>query len=989
MWAQTFDPSGEGTTLPGDPDLILVFGATCALTASPLLATLRSRFPGAIQLGCSTGSAVSGTTLFDEGASALAVGFDSTRISLHTRPIAATGASREAGRALAAELAAPDLAGVLVFSVGLGVNGSELVAGMQEMLDPAIPLSGGLAGDGARFEATVLAINGEAAGSTVAALALYGDAIRISHGCMGGWDEFGPRRTITASQGNVLHSLDGKPALTLYESYLGDEAAELPASGLLYPLRIWDPANPDNTFVRTLLAIDRENSALIFAGDVPAGWSAQLIHGRPPGRRGDASPLGSAATVPVRQLRRPAPADGPAHRGGDRGGDGGGRRGHADLGLLFLWRDRPAARRRAGRAAQPDRHAHLPGRGRLTMAGELHPLLRRQLAKSGGAPAGSEPLLERISAAYADFDRDRARNNHANAMMAEELERTLDEFRLQNLRFRAALDSMEQGLCLFDKGEAVAVCNRFFLRLYGFAEDADLLGLSLPDLLARAPVLADLPDMDRRLLVVEHLACGSGQSVELAWPGNRTITLNRSATADGGFLLTVSDITAAIQASARIAYLARHDPLTDLPNRVQLRERLAEMVRNGRPGERCAVICLDLDRFKIVNDTHGHQVGDDLLVAVTRRLKNLLRPQDTIARLGGDEFAIVLQHVRRQSHVERLAERITVELAKVFAIKGLRISIGASLGIAMETVTELNPAEAMMRADIALYAAKSRGRGGWRVYTPEMHELTRVRLQLETDLRKALERNEFIVHYQPQMDLASRSLTTVEALVRWNSPERGMVMPADFIPACEEIGLIEDLGRIVLETATKDACTWPAGTMVAVNLSPAQFQSGQLVDNVKRALANSGLPADRLELEVTENLMIEDTASVLGQIQALKRIGCRISLDDFGIGYSSLSYIRQFPFDKIKIDKTFVRDIEHNADSLAIIRAVASLCESLALTSAAEGVETMEQLELLHSKNIDCVQGFLICCPMASAQVSEFIVASGASGGRFRRQDAA
>ena len=605
-----------------------------------------------------------------------------------------------------------------------------------------------------------------------------------------------------------------------------------------------------------------------------------------------------------------------------------------------------------------------------------HSLLVRQLAKTGGMVPGCEKLLDLVSAAYFEQDRVRSRSDHANRIMSVELEDTLARLELQNLRFRAALDNMNQGLCLFDANGEVAVCNRRFLDLYGFTADTSLAGTSLARLLDTAPALADYSQAQRQGLLAEHLITSHEYPGELVWPGHRTVTIHRSETAEGGFLLTISDVTAAKQASERIAYLARHDSLTDLPNRVLLRERLAEIVRNAQRGDSCAVIFVDLDRFKIVNDTLGHPIGDGLLVQVAKRLKALIRPHDVVARLGGDEFAIVLQHVGKQADIAKFAERLIRTVSRRFTVQGHRIGVGASLGISIQQVALLDPAEALRQADIALYAAKAGGRGVWRIYTEEMHAIAQSRIQLEADLRKALDRGEFFVEYQPQLDLKTRRLTAVEALLRWQSPERGLVMPDVFITACEEIGLINELGCFVLETAIRDACAWQDDTIVAVNLSPVQFRSGQLASHVARALAQSGLDAQRLELEVTESLMIEDTASVLGQIQEIKRLGCRISLDDFGTGYSSLSYIRQFPFDKIKIDKSFVRDLEHNHDNLAIIRAVSGLCESLSLKSAAEGVETAEQLEILHRKKIDSVQGYLIGKPMASYLVGALISAT-------------
>ena len=613
----------------------------------------------------------------------------------------------------------------------------------------------------------------------------------------------------------------------------------------------------------------------------------------------------------------------------------------------------------------------------MSQARNLHPLLLRQLRKSDTLGSCCDGLIEMVSAAYFEFDRNRARTDHANAMMAEEIEQALAKLRTQNLRLRAALDNMSQSLCLFRADYSVAMCNRRFADLLGYPNEDELCDQSLEQVLINAPALAREGEDAVRRLLAEYAALRADQIRELVWPDGRTVEVHRVETADGGSLLTIDDISAAKQASEQISYLARHDALTDLPNRLMLRERMDEIVRNGRPDHSCAVIIMDLDRFKIVNDTLGHPIGDALLVQVAKRLKGLVRRHDVIARLGGDEFAIILQHVDDITEVSDLAKRVIARMAQPFQIKGNRITVGATLGISLQTISALDPAEALRQADVALYAAKADGRGVARAYTDEMHRDTQSRMRLEADLRDAMRRREFFVEYQPQLDLATREVVAVEALLRWQSPERGRVMPEQFIAACEEIGLIEEVGAFVLETAVRDALLWPERVVVAVNLSPVQFRSGLLPFKIAEVLAQAGLPPERLELEVTESLMIEDTGSVLAQIEDIKRLGCKISLDDFGTGYSSLSYIRQFPFDKIKIDKVFVRDLETSADSMAIIHAVSGLCASLSMNATAEGVENLEQLEILHRHRIDTAQGYLIGMPMPANLVAELIEAAG------------
>ncbi|MBC2668969.1 putative bifunctional diguanylate cyclase/phosphodiesterase [Novosphingobium piscinae] len=597
-----------------------------------------------------------------------------------------------------------------------------------------------------------------------------------------------------------------------------------------------------------------------------------------------------------------------------------------------------------------------------------HPLLRRQMTRADGDIAS---LLAMVAEAYGERDQERRRADHANRVMADELDRTLGQLELQNMRFKVALDTMEQGLCLFDGAGRSVMINRRMLEIYGVAEADFPPGSELARLLALGSALNGATELDRRLLANEQLDLVDSRPLEQRWPDGRSITLLR--TADGGYLLTVADVTESREASAKIAHLARHDSLTDLPNRLQLRERLSEIRRYGEKGRRCGVFCLDLDRFKAVNDTLGHMTGDALLVAVAKRITGVLRPNDVVARLGGDEFAIVQLHVVADRDCLRLAERIIKALTRPFAIGHHRIRIGVSIGISIEDASTIEPLEALRRADLALYAAKAEGRCNARIYTTQMHEVATARHRLETDLREALSRHEFTLRYQPQLDIATNQVSAVEALLRWEHPERGEVSPLQFIGVCEELGLIDEIGRFVLDSATREASAWPAEVKVAVNLSAVQFRSGRLVSVVQAALARSGLDPARLELEVTESLMLEDVAAVRAQLLELKALGCHISLDDFGTGYSSLSYIRQFPFDRIKIDQSFVREIESNKDSLAIIRAVSGLCGSLAIKSTAEGVETPEQFRILEQENCDSVQGYLISHPVHAHQVRSMV----------------
>ncbi len=438
------------------------------------------------------------------------------------------------------------------------------------------------------------------------------------------------------------------------------------------------------------------------------------------------------------------------------------------------------------------------------------------------------------------------------------------------------------------------------------------------------------------------------------------------------YLIGVSeDISERKRAEAQIARLAHYDPLTELPNRVLFQQSLREALsRSARQAEPVAVHCIDLDRFKLVNDTLGHPAGDALLKAAAERLRGCAREGDTVARLGGDEFAVVQCGVVHGADASRLATRIVEAMAQPFDIHGQQVVAGASVGVAMSPQDGLEPDELLQKADMALYRAKNEGRGAFHFFERAMDETLQARRLLELDLRRALGAGEFTLHYQPLYSLTEDRITGCEALVRWCHPERGMISPAEFVPLAEEIGLIGAIGDWVLREACLEAGSWPAGIRLAVNLSPMQFRGRHLVESVISSLAASGLDPRRLELEITESVLLQDSAANLAVLHDLKSLGVRISMDDFGTGYSSLSYLRSFPFDKIKIDQTFVRDIIDDPNARAIIKAVTDLGASLGIVTTAEGVETVEQLEQLRRQGCQEIQGYLISRPVPPAELA-------------------
>ncbi len=461
----------------------------------------------------------------------------------------------------------------------------------------------------------------------------------------------------------------------------------------------------------------------------------------------------------------------------------------------------------------------------------------------------------------------------------------------------------------------------------------------------------------------------------------QVLTYGRRVAFDGrdAFMVAVVDITERRQAEARIAHMAHHDGLTNLPNRELFQERLKQALEMEKP---VAVLCVDLDLFKNVNDSLGHPVGDRLLKLVAERLRAKVRGSNLAARLGGDEFAIIVTSDVSPNEVSDFAARVIQVLSEGYDIDGNEVVIGASVGIALSPGDGARSEELMRNADLALYRAKEDGGGVHRFFEREMDRQAQKRRDMELDLRRAFANGEFELHYQPLVDVATDRISGFESLLRWRHPDKGMISPADFIPVAEDIGLIVPLGEWVLREACGEAVKWPADVKLAVNLSPVQFRSRNLVQVVVSALANSGLSPKRLELEITESLFLAETEANLAILHQLRELGVSISMDDFGTGYSSLSYLRSFPFDKIKIDRSFVKDLAKRSDCVAIVRAISGLGRSLNITTTAEGVETMDQLDWLRAEGCNQVQGFLFSAAKPANEVAELLYKFGARATR-------
>lgn len=438
------------------------------------------------------------------------------------------------------------------------------------------------------------------------------------------------------------------------------------------------------------------------------------------------------------------------------------------------------------------------------------------------------------------------------------------------------------------------------------------------------------------------------------------------------------DVTESRRNAARIAHMAHHDALTGLPNRIRFSERLTEAFDRHRRGHGSFfLLCLDLDKFKIINDTLGHPVGDALLCEAATRLGGCFREEDCVARLGGDEFAVLVARPARPELIRALADRIIGEIGRCFSISGHDCHIGTSIGIACMGQDGENPETLLRNADLALYRAKSMGGNTFSCFKPEMDAWVQARRKRENDLREALARGEFTLAYQPQIDAAANRICGFEALLRWNHPIDGPVPPTDFIPLAEETGLINPIGAWVLRQACVEAAGWPGRLRIAVNLSPIQFRNRDLVGSVQSALRNSGLPPERLELEITEGVLLADNEANLATLHELRALGVRIAMDDFGTGYSSLSYLRAFPFDKIKIDRSFVSQVGESLHCTAIVRAVTGLAASLGIVTTAEGVETAAQLAHLRAEGCNEMQGFLFSRPIGASQVLDLLSRNG------------
>ncbi|WP_417828470.1 putative bifunctional diguanylate cyclase/phosphodiesterase [Thalassospira sp.] len=556
-----------------------------------------------------------------------------------------------------------------------------------------------------------------------------------------------------------------------------------------------------------------------------------------------------------------------------------------------------------------------------------------------------------------------------------------EEAQRKQALLEATLHNIGQGICLFDQDLNLMVWNERYIELLNLPRDLVKEGTPLSDILRYNGERGEYGDVSIQALISDRVAIARRREpyrMERTRPNGSVIQVDHNPMPGGGYVATYTDITERKQTEARMRHLAVHDVLTSLPNRTLFLDRLRQALLSARRFQRgVTVLFVDLDRFKDINDHFGHDVGDLMIQEMGQRLSRIIRDSDTAARLGGDEFAIIQTDVQNIEDTIVLAQRIIDELAQPFDCRGIRLHSTASVGITLFPEDGENPEQLVKNADMAMYAAKAEGRNNYRFFLPSMHERVKERKTIEEDLRNALEQDQLELYYQPKVDCRTERVVGAEALVRWNHPQRGLILPGEFISVAEECGLINRLGAWVLQRACKQTRAWRDSLFsdfrIAVNLSPAQFQDAELVNSVTEIVKETSLPAGTLELEITESILMNNPEKAVSTLEELKKLGVLIAIDDFGTGYSSLNYLKRFPVTSIKIDRSFVNDIHVDVDDKAIVDAVIGLGHSLNLEVVAEGVEEIEQLVYLQEKGCNFIQGYLFSKPLPASTFENWV----------------
>lgn len=550
----------------------------------------------------------------------------------------------------------------------------------------------------------------------------------------------------------------------------------------------------------------------------------------------------------------------------------------------------------------------------------------------------------------------------------------IEPLRVQVDRLENAVNNVKLALYVFDQEGQLVLVNQPLLQLLAIESERDLLGLSLKEFgLFLTNKLGHLTGGSTRLEPFLNLGkIREKSALNLVFESQQVLHVAHTPSPSGGFVHTLEDVTARREAEAKASHLASHDALTNLPNRRLLKQHIDVALYEDSAD--CAVLCVALDRFKSVNDKLGFSGGDALLIEFGKRLRTCVRDVDTVGRLGGDQFVILIASALNRDEMESLAQRVVAEIAKPFDVLGHSILVSARVGVAMAPTDGSNADRLIKSADMALFAAKREGASRYCFFDPLFEAQALERQALEVDLRTAVSKKQFELHYQPVFSSRQRKLVGFEALLRWNHPTRGRVSPVDFIPVAEELGLICELGDWVINEACRTAATWPDGIAIAVNVSARQFINHDLYGVVTQALLRNGLAPSRLEIEITESALMESSNEIETILQRFRHQGIGLAMDDFGTGYSSLAYLRRFHFTKVKIDRSFINGLATDTQSIAIVRAILALCKSLNIVVTAEGIETEAQADILRLENCDYLQGFLLGRPAPQMDLQTLLV---------------
>lgn len=613
----------------------------------------------------------------------------------------------------------------------------------------------------------------------------------------------------------------------------------------------------------------------------------------------------------------------------------------------------------------------------------MNKLFEEQLARCQGnnGKLDLEKLAGLVSAAYEEAKANQESAEQSMTRMAEEraleLAERSEELKTKDTLFETALEHMSNGLCVISADLHLIACNKRYAEMYALPEELTKPGTELEKIVEYRTEARLFEGNDPGEDIKAHITSEPGASESgllYRLTDGRVFSVAYQPMPDGGWVTTHDDITKLHEVKSELEHLAYHDPLTKLPNRILFLQRMEEALAPNRAHNPFSVLCVDLDGFKAVNDTLGHASGDKLLQHVAQRLESCVRKGDTIARMGGDEFSIILRTLKPE-YAEVVAERILKELKKPFVIDAQEVIIDASVGIASSPADGKEADALLQRADLALYDVKDNGRGDFRFFEAEMNQKMRDRREMEADLRLAVSRGEFDLHYQPILNIASQKTSVVEVLLRWNHPTKGPISPVDFIPVAEDVGLIVPIGEWVIYEAFSRAASWPDDISIAVNVSTIQLRRADMASVVTQALATTGLKASRAEIEITESAFLEDDEQTLTTLHRLRELGVKIALDDFGTGYSALSYLLNFPFDKIKIDGSFVRGLstEKGQGAKEILSAMAYLGQQLGMRTTAECIETEEDLRHVQLNGYTEAQGYFICRPLPAADVEQFL----------------